>query len=85
MKTRLTKKIFRECENPDQTKTTVLDLTFKQWEERVQTQVKDIEDQSNKKYIKAIIESCRIEADKYFINLIGGKVLLVENQEVTKK
>ena len=82
MKTRLTKKIFRTCtfsDKPNSVDTLVLDLTFKQWDERVQTQVKDIQDQDNKKYIKIVIETCRIEADKHFKNKIAEKVMLATN------
>ena len=68
MKPRITKKMFRVCENPDWTKTIALDIILKLGNERVQVQIKWIEDKDNKKNMKLLIESARIEAEKYFLN-----------------
>jgi len=67
-KPRIVKKLFKECEMPNWDMTTVLDITFKFKEERVQTLIKWIADKENKKNMKILIESARLEADKYFLN-----------------
>lgn len=75
MKPRITKKRFRDCEFEDWKRTRVLEITFKQWDERVVTQVKDT-DWMNNKAEKILIESLRWEAQKYFDNLNAEKSLI---------
>ena len=74
MKARIVKKRFRDCKFDNWTTTRVLEITFKQWDERVVTQLKNM-DWVNEKSEKIAIESLRQAAEKYFNNLITEKAL----------